>query len=193
MKKVHKLTDRDVPISTKIYPYYCEEQLRMMTNDDITNRLILLKEQKDKFGADVNALNNEMQELIREVEKRANKKSKSKKTVVFDFDGVIHSYKSGWKGATIITDEPVEGIKETIDTLREDFKVVIVSTRCFQEGGIAAINAWLEKYKIVVDDVLGEKPPAIVYVDDRAICFNGKTEGLVNEIKSFKNWIELER
>ena len=25
-----------------------------------------------------------------------------KQTVVFDFDGVIHSYTSGWKGATII-------------------------------------------------------------------------------------------
>lgn len=50
-------------------------------------------------------------------------------TVVLDFDGVIHSYKSGWKGAAIIPDEPVPGIKEVIDELRESFKVVIVSTR----------------------------------------------------------------
>lgn len=37
-----------------------------------------------------------------------------KQTVVFDFDGVIHSYTSGWKGATVIPDPPVPGIKEAI-------------------------------------------------------------------------------
>lgn len=113
-----------------------------------------------------------------------------KKTIVFDFDGVIHSYKSGWKGVTNIPDGPVSGIKEVIDDLRQDFKVVIVSTRCFQDGGIGAIREWLNKYKIEVDDVLGEKPPAIVYIDDRAICFNGKTNGLATQIRGFKNWIE---
>ena len=32
-----------------------------------------------------------------------------KPIVVLDFDGVIHSYKSGWKGADVIPDEPVPG------------------------------------------------------------------------------------
>lgn len=114
-----------------------------------------------------------------------------KKTVVFDFDGVIHSYKSGWKGATNIPDEPVEGIREVINELREaNYSVAVVSTRCFQEGGIQAIEKYLAKHDIQVDSVLGEKPPAVVYVDDRAICFNGKTDGLVSQIKGFKNWIE---
>lgn len=36
-------------------------------------------------------------------------------TVSFDFDGVIHSYRSGWKGAAVIPDPPVEGIKEVIE------------------------------------------------------------------------------
>ncbi|WP_315069354.1 hypothetical protein [uncultured Clostridium sp.] len=49
----------------------------MMTNDDITNRLTILEKQKDKIRVDVNSLNDEMQELKRELEKRANKKSKS--------------------------------------------------------------------------------------------------------------------
>ena len=39
-----------------------------------------------------------------------------KQTVVFDFDGVIHSYKSGWRGASIIPDPPVPGI----DKVSED-------------------------------------------------------------------------
>lgn len=113
-----------------------------------------------------------------------------KKTVVFDFDGVVHSYKSGWKGVTTIPDEPVDGIKEVIDELRQDYYVLILSTRCFQDGGVEAIMNWLDKYNIEVDDVIGEKPPAIVYVDDRALRFDGKTKGLVEQIRSFRNWIE---
>ena len=66
--------DIDTLISTKIYPYYSEEELRIMTNDDITGRITLLKKQKYKFGVDVDALDNEMQELKRELEKRANKR-----------------------------------------------------------------------------------------------------------------------
>ena len=111
-----------------------------------------------------------------------------RKTIVFDFDGVISSYKSGWKGATIIPDPPVTGIREVIADLRKDCKVVVVSTRCFQEGGIDAIKKYLDKYNIVVDDVLGEKPPAYVYVDDRGLTFDGNTVGLADKIRSFESW-----
>lgn len=112
-----------------------------------------------------------------------------KKTVVFDFDGVINSYRSGWKGANVITDKPVEGIREVIEDLRKDFKVVIVSTRCAEPGGIEAIKTYLQIWDIQVDDVTAHKPPASVYVDDRAICFTGRTEGLAEQIRGFKNWL----
>ena len=32
------------------------------------------------------------------------------------------------------------------------------------------------------------KPPALVYVDDRAICFDGHTETLFDKIVNFKPW-----
>lgn len=111
-----------------------------------------------------------------------------KPTVIFDFDGVIHSYKSGWKGADIIPYEPVEGIKEAIKEIRELYNVVVVSTRCYQDGGIEAIKAWLNIHDIDVDDVTGKKPPAIVQIDDRAICFDGKCFSLLDKINNFKPW-----
>lgn len=112
-----------------------------------------------------------------------------KRTVVFDFDGVIHSYVSGWKGEDIILDPPVDGIKEAIEDIRNSgYEVIVVSTRCASCKGKTAILNWLQKYGIAVDGVCKEKPPAICYIDDRAICFDGKTENLLYKIKNFVPW-----
>lgn len=114
-------------------------------------------------------------------------------TVVFDFDGVIHSYVSGWQGATVISDPPVQGIKETIDELRQEgYKVVVVSTRCVSPMGIGAVRMYLRDNHITVDGVMSEKPPAVCYVDDRAICFDGHPETLLEKIRRFKPWNRME-
>ena len=112
------------------------------------------------------------------------------KTVVFDFDGVIHSYKSGWQGdETVIPDPPVEGIKEAISNIRANgYEVVVVSTRCGTFDGQTAIERYLKENDIVVDRVTMEKPPAIVYIDDRAICFDGNCNTLLDKIHNFKPW-----
>lgn len=117
-----------------------------------------------------------------------------KKTVVFDFDGVIHSYTSGWKGETCIPDPPVPGIKNALAGLHEEFEIVIVSTRCSTYEGIEAIQKWLYHNGLAqyVDKVCKEKPPAIVYIDDRAICFDGDTKSLLSKIKTFKSWYQKE-
>ena len=74
-----------------------------------------------------------------------------KKTVVFDFDGVIHSYTSGWQGEYVIPDPPVDGIKEAIAEIRKaGYAVVIVSTRCAYAKGELAMMNWLKKYGIKV-------------------------------------------
>ena len=112
-----------------------------------------------------------------------------KRTIVFDFDGVIHSYTSGWQGIDIIPDKPTDGIQDVIDELRnKGYEVIIVSTRCVEEKGIKAIQNYLKENDIVVDDIMAHKPPALVYVDDRAITFDGKTSTLVEKICTFKPW-----
>lgn len=117
-----------------------------------------------------------------------------KPTVVFDFDGVINSYKSGWKGDTEIPDAPVPGICEAIAHVRlTGYRAVVVSTRCRTSDGMAAVRAYLSDNEIVVDDVRADKPPAVCYIDDRAICFDGHPEALLEKIINFKPWYSTEK
>lgn len=114
-----------------------------------------------------------------------------KPTVVFDFDGVIHSYTSGWKGSNEIPDPPVPGIKEALKEIHDaGYEVAVVSTRCRSLDGMNAISKYLEENNMAkyVNRICADKPAAIVYIDDRAICFDGKPETLLSKIKAFKPW-----
>lgn len=98
------------------------------------------------------------------------------KTVCLDFDGVIHSYTSGWQGVTAIPDRPVPGAKEAIEELSERFIVAIYSSRSGQPGGIEAIKQWWSDWKMPLNPRIKfptSKPPALLYVDDRGYRFDG--------------------
>lgn len=111
---------------------------------------------------------------------------RTRRTVCLDFDGVIHSYRSGWCGAEVIPDPPIHGTRDAIARLRKEHRVVIHSARCRDEAGVAAIEAWLAKHGIEVDEVCRHKPPAMVYVDDRAVSFRGDWEDAIAEIHRFR-------
>lgn len=76
-----------------------------------------------------------------------------KPTVVFDFDGVIHSYTSGWQGVDVIPDPPINGITDAIADIRRMNEVVVVSIRCAVPEGKQAVEDYLKKYHIEVDAV----------------------------------------
>jgi len=67
-----------------------------------------------------------------------------KPILCLDFDGVIHSYTSGWKGARNITDTPVKGALEFIIKAMGYFEVNIFSSRSHQWGGRRAMKRWVE-------------------------------------------------
>jgi trehalose-6-phosphatase len=113
----------------------------------------------------------------------------SKRTIALDFDGVIHSYTSGWTSAADIPDAPVEGAKEAIAELRKEYSVAIYSARAGQPGGKEAIEKWLADNGIEVDEISAEKPPAHVYVDDRGITFRGDWPDTLAKIKTFKSYL----
>ena len=68
-----------------------------------------------------------------------------KPILCLDFDGVIHSYESGWKGAATIPGPPVPGALEFIVAALKDFNVAILSSRSHQWGGRRAMKRWLRR------------------------------------------------
>ena len=67
-------------------------------------------------------------------------------TLTLDFDGVVHSYASGWKGAAVIPDSPVPGALRFIIEAQKHFQVAIFSSRSHQWGGRRAMRKWLYRH-----------------------------------------------
>lgn len=128
----------------------------------------------------------------------------NKPILCLDFDGVIHSYTSGWIEADFIPDPPVPGAFEFIHVALDHFDVVIYSSRSNQKGGINAMFTWMKYWAVRVPGWAREdankiinhfqnrawpesKPSAFLTIDDRAITFNGKWPKL-SELQSFKPW-----
>ena len=132
-----------------------------------------------------------------------------KKTVCIDFDGVIHAYTSGWQGANVVSDGPVDGAMAAIlEYQKAGFTVAVYSSRSNTNmpGGvqamISAIYTWMQAH---VRDVYGdghesivnkavndieyprEKPAAWVTIDDRGIQFKGIWPS-PKELEDFKPW-----
>lgn len=110
-------------------------------------------------------------------------------TVVFDFDGVIHSYTSGWQGPGVIPDPPVPGIKEALKILQDiGYRIIIISSRSRYPEGVLAMTEYLEKHQIPYNEIDSEKPPAVAYVDDRAVRFDGNCDAMIKSIQCEQVW-----
>jgi hypothetical protein len=72
----------------------------------------------------------------------------NKPILCLDFDGVIHSYTSGWLGATEIPDPPVPGFFKFLLEAQEHFTVCIYSSRSSHRGGIQAMKDWMWKHSL---------------------------------------------
>ena len=123
----------------------------------------------------------------------------SKPILCVDFDGVIHSYTSGWQGVDVISDPPVEGAIAFLLGALMEFDVVVHSSRSHEPGGRAAMRAWLREHsgQAWYETPIGpgtesvrfvtEKPPALVTLDDRAVTFTGVWPE-IETLRAFKPW-----
>lgn len=112
----------------------------------------------------------------------------SKAIICVDFDGVLHSYDSGWQGAAVVSDPPVPGAMAWLALMTSDkrFDVCIYSSRSKDPAGVEAMNKWLWENLMLhfgnstdTEAVLNalkfptQKPAAALTIDDRAFCFMG--------------------
>ena len=129
----------------------------------------------------------------------------TKPILCIDFDGVIHRYGKGWQEG-VIYDDVVDGFFSWAEKAKELFELVIYSSRSGSHDGINAMQSWLreqgEKWAVsdgsgAIPDVVTwfdfacEKPPAFLTIDDRAVTFEGKWDGIDMDpsvLRLFKPW-----
>jgi len=112
------------------------------------------------------------------------------KRILIDLDRVVHKYSKGWVDGTMY-DEPVEGAKEALETLKKNgYEIVIFTARiCPQNRGNSVEEAkkqyyqvvsWLTKWKIPFDRITCHKLNAVAYIDDRAVPFSSWSQALTD-------------
>jgi beta-phosphoglucomutase-like phosphatase (HAD superfamily) len=102
--------------------------------------------------------------------------------VCVDLNGVLDAY-TGWKHANH-WDAPRAGAQEFLRALTErGFDVVVFTTRHH-----AQVRPWLRQHGLLtyVSAVTRKKPPAHVFVDDRAVCFRGDFQDTLEQVVQFK-------
>lgn len=127
-----------------------------------------------------------------------------KPILCLDFDGVIHSYTSGWQGVGVCNDPPVEGTEEFLYEATKRFRVMIYSSRSKSLRGRWAMRRYMYNHFALPltfspdheHDFLYEavsypwfKPSASVTIDDRALTFTGNwADFSIASLKSFQPW-----
>lgn len=132
--------------------------------------------------------------------------SGSKYTVAVDFDGVIHSYESPWVAAHVIPDAPVPGAIEWLFRTIQQFDVAILTTRGKTWRGRWAVRRWLKRhageglwYESPVarglEDVTvtATKIAALIYLDDRAVRFDGANYPDAQAVHAARPWNKPKR
>ena len=101
----------------------------------------------------------------------------TKKTICVGFDGVLNEY--GYEERDL--GEPLTGSKEFIKELRKKYKVVILTSRPKEQ-----VIGWLTHNGFPSMKVTNRKVPAVAYIDDRAIRFNGNYTPTIYESLNLK-------
>ena len=107
--------------------------------------------------------------------------------VCVDLNGVLDGY-TGWKGSEH-WDPPRPGAAAFLTGLAESgFDIVVFTTR-----HRVGVRRWLREHGLLgwVSAITDRKPPAHVFIDDRAVCFRGDFVATLEQVRSFSaHWEE---
>ena len=107
--------------------------------------------------------------------------------VCVDLNGVLDGY-TGWKHSEH-WDPPRSGAADFLSGLAESgFDIVVFTTR-----HRVGVRRWLREHGLLgwVSAITDRKPPAHVFVDDRAVCFRGDFAATLEQVRSFSaHWEE---
>lgn len=127
-----------------------------------------------------------------------------KPILCLDFDGVLHSYESGWTGIDSVKDGPTPGAMDFLRRAVQLFTVAIVSSRSEVDAGRNAMKSALDWWLIdelggpaargVIDEIYfpTSKPACFLTIDDRAIQFDG-TFPPPSKLLGFTPWNKKDR
>jgi hypothetical protein len=121
---------------------------------------------------------------------RADLRNPAVPIVCVDLNGVLDEY-TGWKTPGHF-DPPRAGAADFLEALaRLGFDVVVFTTR-----HPAGVRAWLRRHGLMrhVGAITNRKPPAHVFVDDRAVCFRGDFARTLRSVAAFRaHWEEADQ
>lgn len=114
------------------------------------------------------------------------------RVVAFDLDGTLLSY----DGDHTAIGKPLPGIIGELQKIKDaGWYISIWTCRGDLEGVKEALDSYGVPYDFINENPHG--PPdgsskifAHVYVDDRALSFDGKVEGLADRVTKFKPWYQ---
>jgi hypothetical protein len=123
---------------------------------------------------------------------------KKRYTIAVDFDGVLHSYQKEWINHHTIPDVPTAGAIGWLNEIQESFDVIIFTTRGKTWRGRRAVKRWLWENGLRQEDaetwsdlrikITDRKPAALIYLDDRAVRFNGGNWPTADEVYQMRPW-----
>lgn len=109
-----------------------------------------------------------------------------RQVILIDLDGVLNTYRGDF---LIDKFHPIKaGAKEFLCKLVENYDLVLFTTRNLLKTAKWLIENDIDKYFV---DITNIKIPATLYIDDRALNFNGNFNDTLIKIDNFKtHWVK---
>jgi hypothetical protein len=110
-----------------------------------------------------------------------------KKKIYIDFDDILSNY-DDWEDVRNLA-MPKKGVNNFLEKLSKNYKIYIFTTKNRE-----IVYKWMIRHHLndYIEDVTNKKGAAFVYIDDRAIKFDGDYSKILNELENFKpHWQKL--